>query len=154
MSEDILHGLGDLIKVLEDMPNKLRNNVLRGAVRATAKVISDAVKARVPVKSGALYGSVRIGTRIRAGEVVAYVKAGGKRAPHALWIEYSTQPHIIEAKLAAALGLPGHPVLRVRHPGTQAKPYMRPGLDASYDASVKAFRDYLGARLHMIARLS
>lgn len=49
---------------------------------------------------------------------------------HWQFVEYGTRPHVIEPDEAGALAWPGgpHPAMRVEHPGTPERPFMRPAL--------------------------
>lgn len=123
MSEVRVKGLADLNRFLQQLPAKVEANVLRGALKAGAQVISDAAKANVPVDTGRLRDSIRVSVRLRRGRVIASIKAGGptkKRigskksggikvmydnAYYATWVEYGTAAHKIAAKYAKALVL-------------------------------------------------
>lgn len=78
MSDLHITGLADLQKMLDTLPAKLEANVMRGALRAGAKVISTEAKRLVPVHSGALRDSIRVSAKIKGGRVIASVKAGSK----------------------------------------------------------------------------
>jgi len=84
--------------------------------QVAAEVEQD-IKRNAPVDSGELVRSVR-----RRGNIITI------SAPHWHFVEYGTEPHIIRPRTKQALWWPGarHPVKMVRHPGTQAQPFIRP----------------------------
>lgn len=57
----------------------------------------------------------------------------GSNVSYARHVEDGTEPHRIEARNKRALHWPGaaHPVLAVNHPGSRARPYLRPALGAA-----------------------
>lgn len=145
-------GLAELQTFLDQLPAKMEANVLRGALRAGAKPILEAAKSAAPVGepsetnrkryklyAGALKDSIRISGRIdkRNGNVTASVKAGGKTKSgadvfYAHMVEFGTKPHVIGDGT---------------HPGVQAKPFMRPALDAQSGAAIVAVGEYIKKRL-------
>ena len=146
-----INGLPELMKALEQLPEKLARNVLRGAFRAGAKVMAEDAQAAVPVRSGLLRDSIRVTTRVKGGRVSGTVRAGSKGgkarkiARHAHLVEFGTKAHTIRAK-------PGHHALaigvsKVEHPGARPKPFMRPALDNKGFAAAKAAADYTRERL-------
>lgn len=164
MSETTVKGLAELQRALDTLPAKIEANIVRGALRAGAKIILAEAQRLVPVEppSGAnarLYGgregllrdSLRVGTKIdsRKAQVVATVKVGGKAkgggdAYYAKFVEFGTAPHVIRAKNGKMLALG---VSKVNHPGAKKKPFLRPAMDTQMMASVEAVRDYIRNRL-------
>ena len=152
MTDIKVKGLAELQTFLDQLPAKMEANVLRGALRAGAKPLLAAAKAAAPVGepsetnrnryklyAGALRDSIRISGRIdkRDGKVTASVKAGGKTKTgadvfYAHMVEFGTKPHVIGDGT---------------HPGVQAKPFMRPALDAQSQAAVVAAGEYIKKRL-------
>lgn len=151
MSEDIVKGLGDLNKFLDQLPARMEKNFLRGAVRAGAKVPMAEIKQTVPVETvgkhpGALRDSIKLTTSARAGIVKATVKVGGKKAYWAGWVEKGTKPHDIKPKRLKSLFFAGLARMIVHHPGAKAKPFAGPALRNNVQASVNAMGAYLRAR--------
>lgn len=126
MAEELRHvaGLAALQKMLDELPAKVEGNVLRGGLRAGARVFEDEVKRTVPVGSGRLRNSVRVSVRLLRGRVMATVKVGGRskekeviRLPngrlkikyvspfYAKWVEFGTARHAIKATTAKGLVL-------------------------------------------------
>ncbi|HXC40333.1 MAG TPA: HK97 gp10 family phage protein, partial [Burkholderiales bacterium] len=81
-------GLAELYQTLEQLPLKLEKNILRGAIRAGAKVVADDARRRAPVLTeadprrvpGALAKSVRVmSTGVKGGVVKGGVVVGQGR---------------------------------------------------------------------------
>lgn len=157
MTDINIKGMAELKRALEQLPAKLEANVMRGAMRAGAKVIADAAKDNVHNVSGALAASITVATRVKAGKVTGRVVAGGKgkkqskkgkgSAFYAHMVEYGTKAHVIEARAGHRLSIHGHFVRRVNHPGARPRPYMRPALDTQASLAVLAVREYIRGRL-------
>lgn len=122
MSEIKIEGLADLHKMMQELPAKIEANVLRGGMRAGAKVIEEEAKRLAPVESGALRDSIRVSVRSRNGKVEATIKAGDSKtkklvenrpdgsvkvtyrnAWYARLVEFGTAQHYIKAIKAKAL---------------------------------------------------
>jgi len=147
VSEVRVKGLADLNKLLQQLPAKLEANVLRGALRAGAKVVMEDAKARVPVDTGQLRDGLKISTRSRRGVVSASVKATGKHSFIAPWIEYGVAAHQITARKGGWMFFGGMFAKSVDHPGMQARPFMRPALDGRAQAAVVAAAEYMKRKL-------
>lgn len=156
MSEIHVKGMKELGEFLRTLEPKLRNNVMRAALRQGANVVKETVLANVPVApankenaqnyggyEGALRDSVRVGSRVRRdGKVVAYVRAGGKKGTRVVYyanmVEYGTKAHKI-GKLGRMLFINGRWVYApVQHPGARPRPFMRPAADTSAAAATVA----------------
>lgn len=147
-----INGAEALAKALALLPVNIERNIMRGALRVGAKVISDEAKANVPVQDGDLKQSLRISTNRKKGEVSASVKAGNKKAWYYHFVEFGTQPHMIKAKNAKYLRFmakDGTPVKtkEVHHTGAIEKPFMRPALDKKNAEAIVKVGDYIRARL-------
>ena len=91
-----ISGLAELDALLKQMPANIEANIMRGALRAGQAVIMAEAKARVPADQGDLKKSIRITQRGKSkkfGWIRTHLVAGGKKAPHAHWIEYGTASH-------------------------------------------------------------
>lgn len=156
MSEIHVKGMKELGEFLKTLEPKLRNNVMRAALRQGANVVKEAVVQNIPVApantenarlyggyAGALRDSVRVGSRIRRdGKVVAYVRAGGKKGTrdvyYAHMVEYGTKSHKI-GKVGRLLWINGRWVhAPVRHPGARPHPFMRPAADTTAQTATVA----------------
>lgn len=67
----------------------------------------------------------------------------GTNVNYAKSIEEGSKPYIIRARNKKALYWPGanHPVKQVRHPGTQAKPYLTPVYEEELPKYMKDLKD-------------
>lgn len=130
-------GLAELTRALQELPAKLEKNILRGALRASSKPISDDAKARVPVLqipdgrriAGALKKSIRSrSVNFKKGMLTGGVTAGGsdrnKKADtfYARFIEFGT------AKMAA-------------------RPFLRPAIAHGTSKAIDEFAKYVRERL-------
>lgn len=153
MTEVHVKGLKELGEFLKTLEPKLRNNVMRAALRQGANVIKEAVLQNVPVAppntenarlygahAGSLRDSVRVGSRVRRdGKVVSYVRAGGKKdVYYAHMVEFGTRPHKI-GKVGRMLWINGRWVYApVNHPGSRPRPFMRPAADSTAQTATVA----------------
>jgi len=146
MAEIHVTGLADLQKFLDQLPAKLERNVVRGALRAGAKLILAQAIAKVPVKSSELRNSLKIGTRARGGTVTAAVRT---KVFYAKFVEFGTKGHFITAKKGGWLSFGGIFAKSVWHPGIPKGPhaFMRPALDGQAQNAVIAAAEYMKRRL-------
>jgi HK97 gp10 family phage protein len=152
MSDVNIKGLAALQAALDSLPAKIEANIMRGALRAGAKVLATEAKGNIQSHSGKLAGSIRVSVALRRGTVKAAVKAGGRgkgkaSAFYAHMVEGGTQAHLITAPPGSALNVGGTLVRSVQHPGARAKPYLRPALDSRAMDAVEAAREYIRTRL-------
>jgi len=147
VSELHVSGLSELDKLLKELPAKVERNIMRGAMRAGAKVFADRAKQMVPVRSGQLRGSIKVSTRSKRGRVSATVRAGGKKAFYAHMVEFGTARHFIKPRKRKSLFFAGLAREVVDHPGSTPKPFMRPALDGGQAEAVNAVADYIRKRL-------
>lgn len=163
MSEIKIEGLADLHKMMQELPAKIEANVLRGGMRAGAKVIEEEAKRLAPVgpprlaytKEGAAYTklpggvreSIRVSVRSRNGKVEATIKAGGKKAWYARLVEFGTAAHLIRPKNRKSLFFAALAREEVKHPGAKRKPFMRPALDTKAQQAIQTLADYIRNRL-------
>lgn len=137
-------GLDDLLQTLAP---KIQKNVQRTALRAGAKVYLREVQQRIPVASGQLRASARVTSRAKGATVSASVKVGNFVAWYAHMVEFGTRPHVIRAKPGHALRFGGVTAREVHHPGTRARPFMRPAADAGFSEAVQAYATKLRQRM-------
>ena len=153
MSRINITGGKELAQFLQQLPVKLEKNIMRGALRAGARVIANEAKLNAPVQDGDLKASVRVSTNAKRGRVEAKAKAGGKKAWYAAIVEFGASPHIIKAKKAKMLKFTARDgrkieIAQVFHPGFVARPYLRPALDSKAGESVVATGNYIKQRLN------
>lgn len=154
-----IRGLAELNKALQELPAKVERNVLRGGLRAGAKVMEAEAARLCPeglptldsVKRGARRGelkrSIRITMRASKSTVRAQLKAGNKVAWYAHLVEFGTARHWIKPKSRKSLFIAGLMKEVVDHPGARPKPFMRPAFDGKWRAAIDAMADYIRTRL-------
>lgn len=140
-------GLSELDRLLKELPAKIEGNIMRGAVRAGAKVMETRAKELVPVDDGDLRDSIKVSAKSKRGQVSATVRAGGKKAFYAHMVEFGTARHLIKPKKRKSLFFAGLASEVVDHPGSSAKPFMRPALDNNQREAVDAAASYIRQRL-------
>jgi HK97 gp10 family phage protein len=143
-----LSGGPELLALLDQVPAKIGRNVLRGGVRAAAVVVRDEARATVRRRSGALARTLKVDSDRKGTIVSAKVKARGKRAFIAPFIEYGVAGHVIKPKRKKALTI-GDRVLSgpFKHPGHRAFPFMRPALDSKATEAINVMGEYIRQRL-------
>lgn len=147
MIEVRVNGLAELDRFLQTVPVRIERNVLRSGLRAGMKVILPEARRNVHSVSGLLAAGLRIGTGARGGRVWAYLRARGKHAYVAKWVEFGTRAHRIAAKDKGWLSFGGLFAKSVHHPGARPKPFMRPALDAKASAAVLATAEAMRRKL-------
>lgn len=146
--DDVIGGGRELDALLQSLPVKMEKNINRSALRAGAAVMLKEVRERIPVASGALRDSARITTRAKGAGVSASVKVGNFQAWYAHLVEFGTRPHVIKPKEpGGALQFGGQTTRSVQHPGTRARPFMRPAADAGFVPAVAAVKAKIRERL-------
>lgn len=135
-------GLDELQRALDELPVNLEKNVLRGALRASAKPVVDDARSRVPVLkipdgrrlAGALKRSIRArSVGYRKGKLTGGVTAGGSNSAkkadtfYARFIEFGT------VKMAA-------------------RPFLRPAIAHQTAAAIEFFAAYIRERLSSIVK--
>lgn len=154
---------------LNTLTPKLARNVMRGAMRAGARVVADEAKVLVPVKSGLTRKDIKVRADARGMVITSKVQVKGPGAFKAPFIEYGTGAHWISVEgagasvrtlnRAARMTTRGNGEARallingqfvgqaVHHPGASPHPFMRPALDSKAGAAVAAIGDYVRARM-------
>lgn len=144
-------GLAAIQRALDTLPAKVEANIVRGGLRAAAKVIAEAAKQNAPLEDGDLRASIRVKTTLRGGKASATVVAGGKGGKgrkgvyYAHMVEGGTAAHVIRARSGKSLGNLG--VSKVEHPGARKRPFLRPAMESGAPAAVAAMREYIRQRL-------
>lgn len=123
---DVKIEMKDLLVKLNKLPEKIKNRVVKGAVRASAKPIIKEAKKIVPVKTGNLKKSIGVTKRRDKGSVVTYSvspRKGGKYDGfYGFFLEVGTKkmsPH----------------------------PFLRPAFENAGKESIKAFKEYMQKRI-------
>lgn len=138
-----LRGDKALIRALDALEDKVERRVLTSAVGKAARPILQSAKSKVPQRTGALRNSLGI-KRYRSKRLPMAVAIIGPRVnfkatkkvaanigdqnikPHkyAHLVEFGTAPHVIPGAFVGGKG-----PLTVSHPGTPARPFLRPAFD-------------------------
>lgn len=143
-----LKGFDELDAFLQALPVKTEKNIARGALRAAANVVKETAKENIHSVSGELAKGLRVSTKVNYGTVVATLKVGGRHAFIGHMLEFTgARPHLIKAAVKGGLTINGRVVSEVNHPGFKPRPFMRPALDARWQAAVLAAGEYTKVRL-------
>jgi HK97 gp10 family phage protein len=109
-----IHGLEEIIRKLNALPDKLENKVVRAAIRQGANIIKEKAKSYVPIDTGDLKKSIKVtGTRYQKGKISFVIRPSGNKKKgvsvfYARFIENGTSK-------------------------MHAQPFMRPAFDESGD---------------------
>lgn len=149
MSEEVkVTGLAGLQALLDELPARIEANVVRGGLRAAAKVVALEAKRLCPVgKTGALRDSIHVSMRSKHGHLSATIKAGGGKVFYAAMVEYGTARHWIKPKNRKSLFVAGLMKEAVDHPGAKKAPFMRPAIDGKALGAIQTLADYLRERI-------
>jgi HK97 gp10 family phage protein len=156
-----LKGADELRKALRELAPKIQANVIRGGLRAGAKVIMKSAQEKVPTHLGILKSTISIGTSLRDGVAKATVRAGSRvkgggrkgavgaerGAFYYAMVEFGTKPHEILPKNGKSLFFAGFNGSIVHHPGAKPKPFMRPAMDENIGAAMAAVGVYINKKL-------
>lgn len=133
-----IEGAKELDRALKQMGPKFEKRIAKGAVRAGATVIAKQAKLNAPVESGTLRKSIKVVSRSRrVGDAVASVatRSGKKWASRGMNAWYAGK---------VEFGAPGI--------GIDAKPFLRPALDAKAPEAIKAMSEYIQKRIAKMAK--
>ncbi len=155
-----IEGLDALYKALQELAPKVESNIMRGAVRAGAKVIEKEAKLQCPVNdpsaenkksyAGALRDSIRVSMHARRGQVLGNIVAGNSVAYYAHMVEYGTAAHMIKPLNRKSLFIAGLMREVINHPGATKRPFMRPAFDNGAPNAFEAIGNYVKSRLEKI----
>lgn len=146
--ETRVKGLKELNAFLQQVPAKVERNVLRGGLRAGAKVVLPVAQANAPKDTGQLAAGLKISTSARGGQVTAKIKATGPHAFLAPWMEYGTGAHRIVPKDDGGFLLFADVFSKeVEHPGIRPRPFMVPALVSQATPATIAVARYMRDRL-------
>ena len=162
MTDTHVQGLSQLNDALQTLTDKIQKNIMRGALRAGAKVMRDHAKTIAPVENstafskykttlgwtpGELQRSIRLSAKLSGDTVVATVKAGNKKAFYAHMVEGGTVEHWIRPKNGKSLFFAGAFHTAILHPGARKNPFMRITLDSKSREAVEQIGEYIRGRL-------
>ena len=118
--------MGDLLKKLKTLPEKVQKKVLSGAVRASAKPIVDEARRLVPVRTGNLKKSIGVTKARTKGTTMRFYVSPRKGGKYDGWYG-----HFVE--------------LGTRH--NAPHPFLRPAYEAKASEAIHAFKEYLEKRI-------
>lgn len=142
-------GLDDANQALMDLPKSMSAAVIREALKKSGQLVADEANrmASAHQVTGRFATSFIVGTKKKSqrkgrfkkmAEGTVYVGSTDRKAH---LIEFGTGPHLIRADmkhvLAGKSGIFGRSVL---HPGTPARPVLRPAWDSQQQAMMTTFR--------------
>lgn len=151
-------GLDALDNALRVFPDRVARRLLGNASRAGARVIRDAAKGNVPVRTGRLRSAIRVqGKRLRGGSYRARVGIAdsGKSTPYyGRFLEEGAAPHRIRARrrswrrgwrrgVRGFLSFGGTVRRSVWHPGVAARHWMRRAAAQSAQSAIDKFAQNL-----------
>ena len=112
------------------------NREIRGAVTVTTRAIGKKARSRIRSKSGTLKKRVRV--RMERDVNVGWVES---RAPHSHLVEGGTKRHSLGKGIKR---IDGEPVSGdVIHPGSQARPFLRPSYEEEAPKLPKRIKEIL-----------
>jgi HK97 gp10 family phage protein len=138
-------GAQEVIDALRGYPAKVEAKVIRTALAAGARVVRDAERAAVPVKTGALRDNIRVSSKSRGGKIVVGAKAGNNKKNGVFYAHFvlgGTKPHTIRVRNAKGLRIGGIGFVSrrsVQHPGARPNDFAAAGraaIPAAMDAII------------------
>ena len=142
--EGTVEGVEGLMKALSEQALNIKKTT-KGAVRAGAKVIGAAAKANANRISSQKGNKVSVRVRQRQGFVVASIFPAKGHAELRV-IELGSKAGWRYARKGPFRFYAGRRLIvthRIKHPGTAAKPWLRPAFDGSKDAATQAVGESL-----------
>lgn len=161
-----VRGKADVDRFMAQIPGDMAK-MLRGAMRAGAKVVSEEIKELTP--SEEVRAQMRTRTKQDDGRIVVRidVKPGWARSL-GTWLEYGTSPHLISVDESQRQGMSigrinllanspdsSHSLViggkfvgtTVFHPGARPHPAFRPALDTKEAEAVAAAQRYINSHV-------
>lgn len=134
-------GVDELVRALEAHGADV-HAALEAILNAGADVVEGALE-------GNEYGFPIERELVRLDDHGGAMKVGPEKeaAWYAHFIEGGTDPHEIEAQTRQALAFDGHVVAKVNHPGTAARPFVRPAFDESEGDAQRAMGGALAEQI-------
>lgn len=157
-----LKGVGDLKKKFAQLAIKAQTKIGRRGLAEAAKVYRKEIRSRAPRETGKLRRSIRYRIRRkRRGHFVGRVGVTGE-AFYARFIEYGSSPHRIPSetvgrgrnkeKNTAKVKIGEGIYSAVDHPGTNARPFIRPAFDSASRKAIDAAKKKLWQGIREEAR--
>lgn len=134
----------EALRALQQLEKLTRKRVATKVLRRAGAPIRADAKLRVPVKSGRLQRSIKVYVSVKKYSATGKVES---REPYAHLVELGTKPHFQNRKLRGETKK-----RRVKHPGAQAKPFLRPAFDANKTESIEIARRTLAEELRTVTK--
>ena len=124
--------------ILRELPDEIKDDI-RKVVKNSAFNIERNAKSSASVKTGHLRRSIST----KMGDMEATIHTSNLK--YAPMVEFGTRSHIIRAKNKKALYWKGatHPVKKVNHPGSKAKPYLIPAFEKEKDQFLEKLKEVI-----------
>ena len=132
-----------------------RNNIAPLVQRTMAKAVNavkDTAQERVAFDTGTQRRSIM--TKIENGGLTGVVFQDQNQAKYGPYIEYGTQPHVIQVISKKVLASRRQNIIFgtiVNHPGSKARPFMAPAFDENVDRIRQMFSEMLEEIVRMMA---
>lgn len=154
-----IEGLDELSDTF-GLASREARNVARGAVQAVAMEVRNEVRKRAPRKTGNLRKAIVAkqakpkGDSISSDVRVESGKSSKNDGFYWRFIEYGTQSHDIRAGADASSLAAGNKLLgkEVTHPGTKARPFVVPTVEAFRPQIPELYKKHFGKKLEAFFR--
>lgn len=155
--EIVISGMRELALALDAFPDKLQKKALDKVLKRGGRYIVNVAKNLVPVRSGKLRRSIRVTLVRKNGQLIARVIAGRrvkKDDPYYAWmVEAGTKPHEIRPRGKKSLFLAGLFSEVVKHPGSEAHPFLGPALEQGAETALELMKDELAAQVEQLSEI-
>ena len=124
--------------ILGKLPDEIKDDI-RKVVKNSAFNIERNAKSSASVKTGHLKRSIST----KMGDMEATIHTSNLK--YAPMVEFGTKAHIIRPKNKKALYWKGakHPIRKVNHPGSKAKPYLIPAFEKEKDQFLEKLKEVI-----------
>ena len=139
-------GLKELDKALVRLEAKVSKKITRQGIAEAAKLFRREMRARAPKKTGDLRRNIRFKLRSNYGRGFTGKVGVSSKAFYARFIEYGTSPHRIPNEFVGRgrnkrknnVSFNGRVYTVINHPGTTARPFLRPAYEATKRRAIDA----------------
>ena len=152
-----LRGFEEISRRLSLLRTDVARGFLKGSLRRLADFVASEVRKAAPVgrttsehgpTGGTLRRAIGVAARKAHQNMQARMVVGiDSRAFYWKFIEFDTKPHTIKAGKGKVLWFGGEAHKSVKHPGTKARPFIRPTWDRIKTRLPKMFADDVSALL-------
>ena len=140
----VVTGGADIVRKLKELGVNMER-AQEIVLRAGAEVVRQAAADNVRSVSSSVASDITIQRVGDEGGAVVIGIAPTRKTWYAVFLERGTRPHTVKARSGKALRFigPSGDVYRrsIQHPGTKARPFMRPAADENHERIVNAVGD-------------